>query len=158
MRTGDRERVAAAAETDLQGLQRAVGDAPRHPQARDPGRGQIAGVAERVARVVHVQRVAAAFAVDRQHRSDGIDVAARIWGQAAHVYRVGVSARVDRRGCGDRPDVHRVGIGSAIDGQQTGGRLDRDRVAAGIALHDRCAGVRTHDGDGVDAVAGTDGK
>ena len=134
--------IVAAAEADLQRLERAVDDLASHTQAAEFGRGQVARVGERVARVIHVQRVAAALAVDRQHRSDAVHIAARGRGQAAHVHRVGVAARVHRGGRGDRADVDRVGAGTGVDRRDAGDRFERDRVATAVRIQLRRAGVR----------------
>ena len=142
MGAGNCERVVAAAEADLEGLERAVDDLASHTQAGQFGRGQVAGVGERVAGVVDVQRVAAAVSIDRQHRSDPVDVAARGRGQAADVHRVGVSPRVDRGGRGDRADVDRVGAGTGVHRRDAGDRSERDRVAAIVGVQFRRTGVR----------------
>ena len=153
-----RERVAAAAEADRESFERAVGDAAPHTQAGERRASERAGVGLRVARVVHVQRVVAAVAVDREYGSDRVHVARNTRGLAADVHRVGAFAGVDRRGRRDRPDVDRVGAGGGVHRRDARDRFERDGVGTSLTVHRRRASVRARDSDGVGAVAGAHGQ
>ena len=139
VRALDREGVAARSQADVQRLERAVGDASAHPQPGDRRRGQLARVADAVARVVDVQRVAAAVAIHREQRSDAVHVAAAVVARgpgragrlAAHVDRVGAADAVHRGRPSDGPDIDDVAAAMGVHiGHAAVRALDREHVAA----------------------------
>ena len=126
VRALDCEGIPAAAEEDVQVLDRVVDDAAATQAKPGDGRGrQDAGIACRISGVIHIQHVAAAgrlIADDRQRGRDAIEVAAGAC-QDADVEGVGVNTASDRGGQASLRAEHIDRIGSAQG-------VERDRIAA----------------------------
>ena len=132
MRALDRERVAAAAERDIDGLEAGVIDATRHAQAGEGGARELALVGGPVPGIEQRQGVRA--------------------GIAAHFNQAG--DLVDR--VGGVIDVDVIGVVAGVDLKQAGRRLDVHRVEAGAGGEDRLAGVRARNRELVVAGAERD--
>ena len=152
MRAVNCEGVADRAQADVQGLERAVGDAAGHIEAADRRRGQSTGVGVVVTGIINVQDVGFAIAVDGQQGADAVYRAPRIVahidngsrGIAAHVDGIRASAGVDRGGAANGARVDDVVVFFGVHRQQAAddvyvevddvlpcGRVDRGTAAMG---------------------------
>jgi len=108
LRAVDRKPVPEATERDIQILDGLIRNPQCHSQPGQTRAVQGAFVCFRIARRVHIQRVAAAIAVDRQQRKDAGQHAMDARSVAADIHRVVVSAAINRGGRADGLDVDGV--------------------------------------------------